>query len=76
MQSNRYNTEIVKLGERVKQIRTQKGISQFDLEAASGIDRGNISKIENGKMDIHFSSIVKLAEGLEVELWELFEKGK
>lgn len=72
MESKRYNKEIVQFGENVRLLRAKKGLTQLDLEAATGIDRGDISRIENGRMDIQFSSIVKLAEGLEVLLHELF----
>lgn len=72
MESKRYNKEIVKFGENVRKLRMEKGLTQLDLEAATGIDRGDISRIENGRMDIQFSSIVKLAEGLDIYTKELF----
>jgi transcriptional regulator with XRE-family HTH domain len=72
MESKRYNKEIVQFGENVRRLRTAKSLTQSDLEAATGIDRGDISRIENGRMDIQFSSIIKLAEGLEIQTDELF----
>lgn len=72
MDSRRYNREIKQFGENVRRLRTQKGLTQFALEALTGIDRGDISRIENGLMDIQFSRIVKLAEGLEVITSDLF----
>lgn len=73
MESKRYNKEIVQFGENVRRLRTAKGLTQSDLEAATGIDRGDISRIENGRMDIQFSSIIKLAEGLDVLTFDLFD---
>ena len=73
MESKRYSKEIVQFGENVRRIRIAKGLTQLDLEAATGIDRGDISRIENGRMDIQFSSIIKLAEGLETTTSELFK---
>lgn len=72
MESKRYNKEIVQFGENVRRLRMAKGLTQSDLEAETGIDRGDISRIENGRMDIQFSSIIKLAEGLESSTAELF----
>lgn len=72
MEAKRYNKEIVQFGENVRRLRTAKGLTQSDLEAVTGIDRGDISRIENGRMDIQFSSIIKLAEGLEIQTSELF----
>ncbi|OQP43442.1 hypothetical protein A4H97_11040 [Niastella yeongjuensis] len=72
MESKRYNKEIVQFGENVRRLRTAKGLTQSDLEAVTGIDRGDISRIENGRMDIQFSSIIKLSDGLEVDTVDLF----
>jgi transcriptional regulator with XRE-family HTH domain len=71
-ETKRYKKEIVQFGENVRRLRIAKGLTQLDLEALTGIDRGDISRIENGRMDIQFSSIVKLSAGLEVRTQELF----
>lgn len=68
MGADRYELEIKKFGARVRELREEKGMSQFDLEAASGIDRADISRIENGRLDIKFSSIVKLADALVIDI--------
>lgn len=71
MESKRYTDEIKQLGENVRNIRIRKGLTQFALEAACGIDRSDISRIENGRMDVQFSSIVRLAEALDLPTSEL-----
>jgi transcriptional regulator with XRE-family HTH domain len=68
----RYTKEIELFGKKVREIRISKGLTQLDLEALSGIDRADISRIENGQTDIQFSRIVRLAIGLEVTTEELF----
>lgn len=73
MASKRYSKEIKILGENVRRIRLQKGLTQLALEVATGIDRGDISRIENGQLDLQFSRIIKLAEGLEVGTGELLK---
>lgn len=73
MSSKRYKKEIQQLGENIRRLRKEKGISQLTLEALTDIDRADISRIENGQIDIHLSRIIKLAEGLEVSTKELFE---
>lgn len=50
------------------------GISQLDLEIQSGINRTEISRIENGLKNIEFFTIVKLAVALDVEVEELFTR--
>ena len=76
MPSSRYNIEIENFGNRLRELRTKQKLSQLDLELSSGINRTEISKIENGLKNIEFFTIVKLAEALQVELIELFKKTK
>ena len=70
----RTNIEISAFGRKLKQLRLKKGITQLDLEIESGIPRTDISRIENGLINISFSTIVKLAEALEVKLGEFFKE--
>lgn len=44
--------------------RKQQGITQKELSAKTGIDQADISKIENGKLNISFKTMRKLAKGL------------
>jgi len=71
--SDRLITELENLGSHLKKLRKAAGITQLDLEIKSGIDRTHISKIEQGKLNIEFSTIVKLADALEVPLVKLFQ---
>jgi transcriptional regulator with XRE-family HTH domain len=70
----RYTVEIEKLGKRLREIREQKNLTQLDLELQSGLNRTEISRIENGQKNIEFYTIVKLAEALGIELNELFNR--
>jgi transcriptional regulator with XRE-family HTH domain len=76
MSNERYATEVKEFGEKIRKLRESKDMTQFDLEAASGIDRADISRIENGRLDIQFSRIIKLAEALEIETLVLFKPSK
>jgi transcriptional regulator with XRE-family HTH domain len=68
----RYNREITAFGTRLRELREAKGLSQLDLELESGINRTEISRIENGQKNIEFATMVKLAIALEVELGDFF----
>lgn len=68
----RYNQEISLLGARLRRLREQKNLTQLDLEINSGINRTEISRIENGQKNIEFLTLVKLAVALEVGLQEFF----
>jgi HTH-type transcriptional regulator, competence development regulator len=69
----RYTLEIEKFGARIRELRERKQLSQLDLEVRSGINRTEISRIENGTKNIEFFTIIKLAVALEVELSQLFK---
>lgn len=69
----RYQLEIKAFGKKLRQLRLKEGLSQLDLEIHSGINRTEISRIENGLKNIEFLTIVKLAVALEVELHDFFK---
>lgn len=69
---DRYNKEIKLLGERLKQIRIHRNMIQLDLAEAIGMDRSEISKMENGKQNVEFNTLVRLAEALQVNLSDFF----
>ena len=72
MDSQKYTQLLEQFGKRFKQVRKEKGKTQLDIEVATGINNGDISRIENGKTNIEFITIAKLAEALEVEMSDLF----
>ncbi|SFZ93366.1 DNA-binding transcriptional regulator, XRE-family HTH domain [Flaviramulus basaltis] len=62
-----------KVGKRIVEIRSKKGLSQSDLARACGKDRQAIEKIENGKVNSTTYSLLIIANSLEVDLYELFK---
>ena len=74
MGTNRYTYELTELGKRIRYFRKRNKLTQVDLELKTGINNGDISRIENGQKNIELYTIVKLAEALEVELIDLFKK--
>lgn len=68
----RYSKEIIRFGERVREIRLYRKMIQLDLGEAIGMERSEISKIENGKKNVEFNTMIRLAEALEVELSDFF----
>ena len=68
----RYKIEIKAFGKKLRDLRRERGLSQLDLELESGLNRTEISRIENGLKNIEFATIVKLAIALEADLKDLF----
>jgi transcriptional regulator with XRE-family HTH domain len=65
--------ESQKLGQNLKRIRTQKGISQGEIARTLGIDRSFITNIEGGKTNPTLSTIAKLAKAIGVSVGELMK---
>jgi transcriptional regulator with XRE-family HTH domain len=63
----------VKIGRRVRSERVKRFTTQERLAAAAGISSRQLVRIERNEVDPRFSTILKLAEALEVEPSELVE---
>ncbi len=62
-----------KLGQRIKELRNNKGISQEKFALSIGMDRTYFASVEAGKRNISIVNIKKIADGLGVSLNELFQ---
>lgn len=62
-----------KFGDRIKQIRLSRGISQEKFALSIEMDRTYYASVENGKRNISIVNIEKIAKGLGISLEELFK---
>ncbi len=62
-----------KLAKRIKELRKLNNLTQDDLSANSGIARSTIGNLETAQNDIVLSKLEKIAEALNIELWELLK---
>jgi transcriptional regulator with XRE-family HTH domain len=62
-----------KIGQRVIDLRSQKGWSQSDLARACNKDRQAIEKIENGKVNPTIFSLFEIAKALQVPISALVD---
>lgn len=60
-------------GERIKQLRSKKSISQEYLANLAEMDRTYITSVENGKRNISIKNIEKICNALDVSLQEFFD---
>ena len=60
------------LGRNLKRLRKERKLTLLDLEVATGINNGEISKLERGLKNVELVTITKLAEALEVDVYEFF----
>ncbi len=62
-----------KVGQRIVELRSQKGWSQSDLARACNKDRQALEKLENGKVNPTIYSLLEIAKALEVSLKDLVD---
>ena len=64
------------IGDRLRDMREQKKLSQGDIEKRTGLLRCYISRVENGHTVPAIETLEKLARALEVPLYQLFYDGE
>jgi putative transcriptional regulator len=62
-----------KIGERIIELRTQKGWSQSDLARACNKDRQAIEKLESGKVNPTLYTLVEVADAMGITLSKLVD---
>jgi len=62
---------LIKFGERVREIRKEKGLSQEELAHKADLHRTYIGMIERAEKNITLVNIEKIANALEVNIKEL-----
>ncbi|WP_114786110.1 helix-turn-helix domain-containing protein [Vibrio tetraodonis] len=67
------NIEPLKLGQRIKDIRSKLGITLEEASQRTGLARSTLSKIENEQISPTFQAMQKLALGLQIDMPQLFE---
>jgi len=68
--------EAVKVGERVKQIREEKGLSLKDLASRTGYEVSVLEQIENDLVSPPLGILVKLSKALDMKLGFLISAGE
>jgi len=63
------------IGERLRQLRESKHMSQGDIEKHTGLIRCYISRLENGHTIPNVATLEKLAAAFDMPLWKIFYEG-
>ncbi len=64
------------IGDRLRDIREQKMLSQGDIEKRTGLLRCYISRVENGHTVPAIETLEKLARAMEIPMYQLFYDGE
>jgi transcriptional regulator with XRE-family HTH domain len=64
------------IGNRLKELRESKQLSQGDIEKRTGLLRCYISRVENGHTVPSVETLEKMARALEMPMYRLFHDGE
>lgn len=68
-------TETNTIGDRLRMLRRERGITQDELAERSGVSKDLVSKLEqNRRQSARITTLARLANGLDVELSDLIDK--
>jgi len=63
------------IGDRLRELRDEKKLSQGDIEKRNGLLRCYISRVENGHTVPAIETLEKMARALEIPMYQLFYDG-
>ncbi len=63
------------VGLRIKELRKRQGLSQEGLAEKVDTSANYLSRMERGTENPTLDMLIKIADGLRVEMWELFDFG-
>lgn len=66
------NTKLVAVGERIRSLRLEKGLTQEEFALLVGLDRSYFGGVERGERNISVLNLIKIAQALDKEIGDLF----
>ena len=72
MNNTNANSEDYELGQRLRAVREQSGVSQRALAKKTGVPNSTISLIESGKMNPSVGALRRILDGIPISLSEFF----
>ena len=61
----------IKIGDKIKELRELKNLSQQDLAALCNFEKSNMSRIEAGRTNLTIKTLFKISNALKVPLKDL-----
>lgn len=71
MMKDRYKPIFKAIGNNIQMSRQMKGLSLEEIANKSSLSMAELSKVENGEIDLKFNALVQIAEVLEVDVKSL-----
>lgn len=62
------------IGQRIRRIRTEKGITLENLSSRTGMTTGYLSKVERGLSSLPIATLGKIVNALQIQMADIFEE--
>ncbi len=62
----------VRFGQRLRELRRERGLSQEELAFRAGLHRTYVSSVERGQRNVALINLEKLSRALEIDIGDLF----
>lgn len=76
LSKNRQDPILVALGDAIRRIRLEKGISQEKLALLAEVDRSYVGRVERGDNNVAVLTLARLAKALEVSMNDLMGEAR
>ena len=73
MKNNEKLQILKRIGQKIRENRIEKGLSQEKLGFLSGLDRTYIGSVERGERNISILNLHRIAQALEIDLVKLLK---
>lgn len=67
MDNHEPDNPLILFGNRLRELRLERGLSQEELADLAGLDRTYVSSCERGKRNISLTNIYRLAAALQIQ---------
>lgn len=73
---HRQDPRLIALGDAIRRIRKEKGVSQEQLALLAEVDRSYVGRIERGDNNVAVLTLARIAAALQVSLSELLAQAR
>jgi transcriptional regulator with XRE-family HTH domain len=64
---------LIKLGQRIKELRNERGMSQIALAVELDYEKSNMSRLESGRINPRITTLFNVAKALDITLHDLIK---
>jgi transcriptional regulator with XRE-family HTH domain len=64
----------IALGKALRELRTERGLTQEDVAFRSGLHRNYVGACERGEINLSFSALLRLLQGLDSSLRDVVDR--